>query len=75
MIRQGRGNMQNSNEILRQIADSIRETGNDPHDQLMGFVTTGDVKYITRRNNARELIKTVSKRDVRLFVAALKKAI
>ena len=67
--------MQTTKEILSHIADSIRETGNDPHDQLLGYITTGDVTYITRRNNARALIQTVDKKDVKQFVRELKKAI
>ena len=68
-------NMENTNEILKHIADSIRQTGNDPHDQLYGYVTTGDVTFITRHNNARALIQTVDKKDVKQFVRELKKAI
>lgn len=64
--------MQNTNEIQSRIADSVRETGNDPHDQLLGHITTGDVTYITRRNNARAMIQTVDKKDVKQFVKRLK---
>ena len=67
--------MQTTKEILSYIADSIRETGNDPHDQLLGYITTGDVTYITRRNNARVLIQTIDKKDVKQFVQELKKVI
>lgn len=67
--------MQTTKEILNHIADSIRETGNDPHDQLLGYITTGDVTYITRRNNARALIQTVDKKDVKQFVKDLKKVV
>lgn len=65
--------MQTTKEILSHIADSIRETGNDPHDQLLGYITTGDVTYITRRNNARALIQTVDKKDIKQFVKELKR--
>ena len=65
--------MENTIEILHHIADSIRETGTDPHDQLIGYITTGDVTYITRRNNARALIQTIDKKDVKQFVQELKK--
>ena len=58
---------------MRLIADSIRETGNDLHDQLLGHITTGDVTYITQRNNARALIQTVDKKDVKQFVKELKR--
>lgn len=65
--------MQNTNELLSHIADSIRETGNDPHDQLYGYISTGDPTYITRRNNARALIQTVDKKDVKQFIKELKR--
>ena len=67
--------MENTNEILKYIAVSIRETGNDPHDQLYGYISTGDVTYITRRNNARALIQTVDEEVVKRFVRELKKVI
>ena len=65
--------MQTTKERLSHIADTIRQTGNDPHDQLLGYITTGDVTYITRRNNARALIQTVDKKDVKQFVKELKR--
>ena len=67
--------MNDTLETLYHIADSIRETGNDPHDQLLGYITTGDVTYITRRNNARALIQTVEKDQIRKFLKELKKAV
>ena len=65
--------MENTIEILHHIADTIRQTGNDPHDQLLGYITTGDVTYITRRNNARVLIQTVDPKDVKQFIKELKR--
>lgn len=65
--------MQTTKEILSHIADSIRETGNDPHDQLLGYLTSGDVAYITRRNNARELIRTVDMVAISQYVKNLEK--
>ena len=67
--------MCDTKEILCHIADSIRETGNDPHDQLLGYVSTGDSCYITRRNNARGLIETVEPAQIRQFMRELRKAI
>ena len=49
-------------DTLSLIADSIWEIGNDPHDQLLRYITAGDVTYITRRNNARARIQTVDKK-------------
>ena len=60
--------MKDTKEILSEIAESIRQTGNDPYAQLYGYMTTGDVTYITRRNNARELIQTVKLDDVSQFI-------
>ena len=65
--------MENTIEILHHIAETIRQTGNDPHDQLLGYITTGDVTYITRRNNARALIQTVDTKDVKQFIRELKR--
>ena len=66
--------MNDTIETLYLIADSIRETGNDPHDQLYGYISTGDVTYITRRNNARELIQSVDVVTVSQFIKELEKA-
>ena len=65
--------MQNTNELLSHIADSIRQTGNDPHDQLYGYISTGDPTYITRRNNARELIQSLDLTAVSRYVKELEK--
>ena len=42
--------------ILNDIADSIKETGLDPYEQLYGYATTGNELYITRHRGARDLI-------------------
>ena len=68
------GVMQNARETLTHIADAIRQTGNDPHDQLYGYISTGDVTYITRRNNARELIQSVDVVTVSQFIKELENA-
>lgn len=41
---------------IRYIIEEIRSAGYDPYAQLSGFVRTRDVRYITRRGNARSLI-------------------
>ena len=65
--------MENTIEILHHIADTIRQTGNNPHDQLLGYITTGDVTYITRRNNARELIQSVDMTAISRYMKELEK--
>ena len=64
--------MKDTKEILQEIAESIRQTGNDPYAQLYGYITTGDVTYITRRNNARKIIQTVKMDVVSQFIKEIK---
>ena len=54
--------------ILNDIADSIKEAGLDPHEQLYGYATTGNELYITRHRGAREQIRAVDVADIVLFV-------
>ena len=55
-------------ELLQTIIASMKEAGYDPHDQLYGYYTTGEESYITRRGNARELIKSVSPDTIREYL-------
>ena len=54
--------------ILNDIADSIREAGLDPYEQLYGYATTGNELYITRRRGAREQIKKLLREDIIAFL-------
>ena len=53
--------MKKETQILDQISNSIRSAGYDPYTQLYGYFLTGNDSYITRRDNARNLIKRVDK--------------
>lgn len=55
-------------ELLQTIIASMKEAGYDPHDQLYGYYTTGEESYITRKGNAREMIKSVSLETIRDFL-------
>ena len=55
-------------ELLQMIVESMKEAGYDPHDQLYGYYTTGEESYITRRGNAREMIKSVNMDTIRDFL-------
>ena len=55
-------------EILR----AIKDAGYDPYDQLMGYLKTGEDYYITRKGDARNLIKTLDKEKIESFVRDLK---
>ena len=58
-------------ELLQTIIASMKEAGYDPHDQLYGYYTTGDESYITRRGNARELIKQISAETIRDYLHSI----
>ena len=46
-------------QILEEIIIALHSKGYDPHEQLYGYVKTGNDLYITRKNNAREKIKLI----------------
>lgn len=58
-------------ERLNIIADAIRSAGYDVRAQLTGYLLNGNEAYITRKNNARELISTVDKNDIKAFLDSL----
>lgn len=60
-------------ERLCIIAEAIQSKGYDVREQLIGYLLSGDETYITRRNNARELISTVDKNLLQSFVDSLTK--
>lgn len=58
-------------EKLNIITEAIRSAGFNVHDQLTGYLLEGNDMYITRKNNARDLIATLDKNLLRAFVASL----
>lgn len=55
-------------ELLQTIITSMKDAGYDPYDQLYGYYITGEESYITRKGNAREMIKSVSEETIREFL-------
>lgn len=55
-----------------EIVEAIKDAGYDPYDQLMGYLKTGEDYYITRKGDARNLIKTLDKEKIESFVRDLK---
>ena len=53
------------------IATAISDAGYNVREQLTGFLLTGDPTYITRRNDARTLIKTVEMEWLRRYINEL----
>ena len=59
-------------KLLDQIAASIRKAGFEPYDQITGYLRTGNDRYITRTGDARELIQSIARKDLKQYAAYLK---
>lgn len=59
---------QSFDEIMEVVTTALTQAGYDPRSQLLGFIQTGDLTYITRRNNARQLIQSVDKEELRKYL-------
>ena len=53
------------------IATAITDAGYNVREQLTGFLLTGDPTYITRRNDARTLIKSIDQEQLRRYINGL----
>ena len=53
------------------IATAISDAGYNVREQLTGFLLTGDPTYITRRNDARTLIKSIDQEQLRRYINEL----
>ena len=62
------------NQIMERIVSALKERGYNPYMQLYGYVTENEPSYITKHNNARELITTLDKEKVRIYVQNMKQS-
>ena len=53
------------------IAAAISDARYNVQEQLTGFLLAGDPTYITRRNDARTLIKSVDQEQLRRYINRL----
>lgn len=53
------------------IIAAISDAGYNVREQLTGYLLTGDPTYITRRNDARTLIKGVDQEQLRRYINGL----
>ena len=53
---------------MKIVVDAIRDAGFVPHDQLYGYVQTGNSLYITRRNTAREIVMKMDREMIRRYL-------
>ena len=58
--------------LMERIETAIRDAGYIPYDQLTAFLKTGDDRYITRRDNARTLIREVDQKDLQRYLRHMK---
>lgn len=50
------------------IIKALKDKGYNPEEQLVGYVKTGDLNYITRHNNARSLITHLDIKDIKNYL-------
>ena len=50
--------------ILTDIISSLKRAGYDPHEQITGYLQTGNDLFITRAGGAREKIQQLDKREL-----------
>lgn len=60
-------------EDLRLVVDSLRDAGYDPVEQLIGYLQTGQLFYITRTNGARDRIQGISKDAIEAYVMSARR--
>ncbi|MBO5147176.1 MAG: IreB family regulatory phosphoprotein [Clostridia bacterium] len=61
-----------SAKIFDEIVSALTEAGYEPLMQINGYLETGNITYITRKNNAREKILLLSHTDLENYIAKLK---
>lgn len=58
----------NRDLLMERIVTAIGDAGYVPYDQLTAFLKTGDDRYITRRDNARVLIRELDQGDLKKYL-------
>ena len=49
---------------LNEVIDSLEKQGYDATNQLVGYIISGDIKYITSYNNSRKKIASYNRSEV-----------
>ena len=58
---------------MGEIIQALSNAGYDPYAQLTGYLQTGDETFITRKGDARTIIKSLDIERIALYVSKLKK--
>lgn len=49
---------------INEIVEALEFKGYDPTSQLVGYITTGDIKYITNFNDSRKKISKYNRSEI-----------
>ncbi|KXB44348.1 hypothetical protein HMPREF3188_01243 [Tissierellia bacterium KA00581] len=52
------------NEIIKIVYSALEAKGYNPKNQIIGYILSGDPTYITNYNNARGLIRQISRDEI-----------
>ncbi len=55
---------ENTRKMLREIAKILEEKGYNPINQIVGYLTSGDLAYISSYKDARKLIQQLDRNDI-----------
>ena len=58
---------------LYDIANAMKKAGYDPYEQMYGYWKTGQILYVTRTDDARNKIRSISIDSIREFLVLIKK--
>lgn len=53
---------------MNAVMQAIRKAGYSPYEQLVGYLTTGELAYITRTSGARELVCQMDRDEIRKYL-------
>ena len=59
---------ENYYKIMDIVTAALSQAGYDPRSQLTEYVRTGNLTYITRRNNARQLVASLDRDELRSYL-------
>lgn len=51
-------------DILKEVYNSLEEKGYNPVNQIVGYILSGDPTYITSHNNARNIIRKIERDEL-----------
>lgn len=64
--------IENPRAVFDSIVESTKEVGYDPYSHLYGYLQDGELTYITRKGNARQLISGLDQALLIDFIRTLR---